>query len=132
MADVRHVTCAKATDVTSAKASNATAAQATDVTSTKTTHVTAAKAAAHVASATTTMSSASAATAATGLCIRNKQATGQHRTCQNHHHSSSHNILLWDRRTSRHRALSDAGMPEEGNHQRRDGLEMGMLTRRPY
>jgi hypothetical protein len=129
VADVRHVTCAKATDVTSAKTSNATAAQTTDVTSTKTTHVTAAKAAAHVASATTTMSSASAAT---GLCIRNKQATGQHRTCQNHHHSSSHNILLWDRRTSRHRALSDAGMPEEGNHQRRDGLEMGMLTRRPY
>jgi hypothetical protein len=50
--------------------------------------------AAHVATAT----SVSAATATAGLCISGKKAAGKHCTCQNHHHSSSHGILLWNGR----------------------------------
>jgi hypothetical protein len=90
---MRHRTCAKATDATSAKTSNATAA--THVTSAKATHVTAAKAAPHVASAKPTTVSSAAATTAAGLCTRCKKAAGKHRACQNHHHSSSHDILHW-------------------------------------
>jgi hypothetical protein len=61
------------------------------VASVKTTDVAAAKAAAHVTSATTV----SSATAAAGLGISGKKAAGKHCTCQNHHHSSSHDILLF-------------------------------------
>jgi hypothetical protein len=81
-------------------------AHATHVISAKAVHVTAAKAAAHVASAksTTVASAATAATAATaGLCTRGKKAAGKHRACQNHHHSSSHDILHWDGRAFRRR-----------------------------
>jgi hypothetical protein len=113
VAGMRHVTSAKATDVTTAKTSNASTAKAADVGPTKTadatateaTHMASAKAAAHMASATTTVSSATAAAA--GLCPRGKQAARKHRTCQNHHHSTSHDILHWDGRTFRHRALSE-------------------------
>jgi hypothetical protein len=49
-----------------------------------------------VASAATTVTSA---TAATGLRARGKKAAGKHRGCQNHHHSSSHDILHWVGRT---------------------------------
>jgi hypothetical protein len=86
----RHVTAAKAADVISTKTSNATAAKAAHVTSAKTTHVAPAEAA-H----TTTMSTTTAAAAAAGLCTRGKKAAGKHRACQNHHHSSSHDILHW-------------------------------------
>ena len=99
MLHVDHVICAKATEMTSTKTFNATAAKATHVTSTKATHVGSAEAA-HVASATTTVSSA---TAAAGLCTRGNKAAGKHCACQNHHHSSSHDILHWDGRTFRHR-----------------------------
>jgi hypothetical protein len=87
-AHARHVASAKASEVSRAKASDVTAAKAARVTSTKATHVASAKAT-HVASATTTVSSAAAA----GLCIRGNKAAGKQCTCQNHHHSSSHDIL---------------------------------------
>jgi hypothetical protein len=83
MIQARHVIAAKATDVVSAKTSDATAAKAADATSTEATHVASAKAAA--------MSSTSAA--ATGLCTGGKKAAGKHSACQNHHYSSSHDIL---------------------------------------
>jgi hypothetical protein len=117
----RRVTSAKATHVTSAKATHVTSAKATHVTSAKATHVASAKAA-HVTSATTTVSSTTT-TATAGLCTSGKKAAGKHSTCQNHHHSSSHDILLWDGRTFRHRV--DAGVSEEEKCQRRDGLKMG-------
>jgi hypothetical protein len=100
VADVRKLACAKAADVISTKTSNATAAKATHVTSTEATHVASAKA----AHAPATVSSATA-----GLCTRGKKAAGKHRGCQNHHQSSSHDILHWDGRTFRHRTGSDTG-----------------------
>jgi hypothetical protein len=84
------VSSAKAADVTSAEAADVTSAEAADVTSAKATHVTPAKAA-HMASAATT--SMSATTASAGLCISGNKAAGKQRACQNHHHSSSHDIL---------------------------------------
>jgi hypothetical protein len=97
LVDMRHATCAKAVDVVSAETSDTTgAAQATHVTAANVTHtgtdVTAAKAA-HTA---TTVSSA--ATAAAGLCARGEKAAGKHCACQNHHHSSFHDILHLIRR----------------------------------
>jgi hypothetical protein len=83
----RHVTSAETADVSST--------EATHVSSTEAAHVTSAKAA-HMA-ATTAMSTASAAATA-GLRVSGKKAAGKHCTCQNHHHSSSHDILLWDGR----------------------------------
>ena len=98
VADMRHAR-AKATDMASIKTSNATAAKATHVAATEpTTHVTAAEAATHMAAAeaaaTATVSTATAAATAARLCTGSKKAAGQHRACQNHHHSSSHDILL--------------------------------------
>jgi hypothetical protein len=90
VAHARHVASAKASEVSCAKASDVTAAKAAHVTSTKATHVTSAKAT-HVASATTTTTVSSAAAA--GLCVRGNKAAGKQCTCQNHHHSSSHDIL---------------------------------------
>jgi hypothetical protein len=91
----RHMIAAKATDVISTKPSNAiaaeaadvTPAEATDVASTETAHVTSAKTT-HVAPATA-MSSTSAA----GLRACGNKAAGKNCACQNHHHSSSHDIL---------------------------------------
>ena len=105
---VAHVTSAKAAHVTSAKASHVTAAKAAHVTSAKATHVTAAKATHMAATATAThMASAATATAtataATGLGTRGNKAAGKQCTCQNHHRSSSHNILQLVGRTFRHR-----------------------------
>jgi len=82
-ADARHVTSAKTSDVTLAEAAHVASAEATDMTSAK---------AADVASATTTVPSTAAAA---GLCVSGKKAAGKHCTCQNHYHSSSHDILLW-------------------------------------
>jgi hypothetical protein len=83
---------------TSPKAPDAACAEATHVTSAEPTHVAATKAAAHVASATSTVPTAATATA--GLRARGKQAARKQRTCQNHHRSSSHDILHWDGRYS--------------------------------
>ena len=79
--------------VISAHARHVISAEAAYVTSAEASHVTSAKAAS-MASAT----SVSSASAAAGLCTRGKKAAGKHGTCQNHHHSSSHDILLWDGR----------------------------------
>jgi hypothetical protein len=85
----RHVTSAETAHATSADATDATSAEAADVASAK---------AAHMASATTTSMSSATSAATSGLCTRGKKAAGKHRACQNHHYSSSHNILLWDGR----------------------------------
>jgi hypothetical protein len=91
--DVRYATSGDAAvDVVSAETSDATDAQATHMSATNVAHtgtdVTSAKAA-HTA---TKVSSASAS-ATPGLCARGKKAAGKHCTCQNHHRSSSHDIL---------------------------------------
>ena len=106
MADMRHGTCVKAVDVSCAKPSNATAAKAADVTATKATDVASAKAthvtsakAAHVASTAhatahpAAVAATTTTTAASGLCARSKQASGQHYACQSHYHSPFHDIL---------------------------------------
>jgi hypothetical protein len=90
---VGHVIQAKATDAICTKTSHATAAKAVHVTSTEATHVASAETATTVSSATTA--------AAAGLCTRGKKAAGKHCACQNHHHSSSHDILHCDGRTFR-------------------------------
>jgi hypothetical protein len=63
------------------------------------THVASAKSATHVATATTSTSSTSS------LCTRSKKTPGKHRACQNHHHSSSHDLLHLIGRTCRHRTI---------------------------
>jgi hypothetical protein len=83
--------------VISAHARHVTPAKAAYVTSTKATHVTSAEAT-HVASTSVTSATTSVSTAAARLRISGKQTAGKHGTCQNHHHSSSHDILLWDER----------------------------------
>jgi hypothetical protein len=117
---VGHVIGAKPTDVASAKTSDVIPANSSDVTTTKTAHVASAKAAhaTHVASA--------AASAAPSLCTRGNKAAGEQCACQNHHRSSSHNILHLDGRTFRHRALSEVGAFQQSKRQRRDGLDMGI------
>jgi hypothetical protein len=100
VADMRRGTCVKAVDVSCAKPSNAasaktadaTTSKATDVASAKATHVTSTKAA-HVASTAHPAAMAAATTAASGLCARGKQASGQHYACQSHYHSPFHDIL---------------------------------------
>src|SRR3977135_4316476 len=81
--------------VTTAHAGHATSAEAADMASAEATHVASAKAA-HMAAATSTTVSAATATATAGLCISGKKAAGKHCACQNHYHSSSHDILLWN------------------------------------
>jgi hypothetical protein len=132
MSSVAKVTSAHACHATSAETSDATSAEATHVTSAEAAHVASAKAAAHMAAATATSVSSASATATAGLCISSKKAAGKHCACQNHHHSSSHDILLWDGREFRDRSLSDAGVSQEGKRQRRDGPKMGMLACRLY
>jgi hypothetical protein len=103
------VTSAETSDATSAEPAHVTAAEATHVASAEATHVASAKAAhmasakaAHMAAATSTTTTVSAATATAtataGLCISGKKAAGKHCACQNHYHSSSHDILLWNGR----------------------------------
>jgi hypothetical protein len=70
---VRHETCA--TRDACAKNANVTTAKAT--------HVASAEAAAHMAAAAATTS---------GLCTRYKKAPGKHSACQQHYHSSCHDI----------------------------------------
>jgi len=79
------VTSAPACDMASAETSHV----ASHVTSAEAAQV--ASAAAHVAAASAAV--ASAATATAGLRAGGKKAAGKHCTCQDHHHSSSHDIL---------------------------------------
>jgi hypothetical protein len=82
-----HVISAKATDVIATKAPHVTAVEAADVTSAKTTTNMAAAKASHA----TTMSAATTAAARLRSC--GNKAAGKYSACQNHHHSSSHDIL---------------------------------------
>jgi hypothetical protein len=119
--------------VISAKASHVASSEAAHVaTATEAAHVATAAKAAHVASAATTVSSAAAA----GLRPSGKKAAGKHRACQNHHHSSFHDILLFDKRNFRHRALSDAAVYEQANANvamdRRWGCMFFVSTKFPF
>jgi hypothetical protein len=111
----RHVIAAKPADVISTETANATTIKAAHVTSAEAAHV-ASTEAAHVTSteAATTVSSA-AATATAGLCTRGKKAAGKHCACQNHHHSSSHDILHLKWAGFPPQVQSDVGV----SHQRR-------------
>jgi hypothetical protein len=91
------VTSAETADATSAETTDAASAETADVTSAVATHMASTKAA-HMAAATTTSVSSASATATTGLRVSGKKAAGKHCACQNHHHSSSHDILRWDGR----------------------------------
>jgi hypothetical protein len=122
------VTSAETADATSAKATDAASAETADVTSAEATHMASAKAAHMASTAATSMATAAAAAATAGLRVSGKKAAGKHCTCQNHHHSSSHDILLlgWA-------GLSATGSRQtlacaKGKRQRRDGLEVGMLV----
>jgi hypothetical protein len=141
VAHVGHVIGAKATDVASAKTSDVIPANSSDMIAAKSTHVTTAKSShvataksAHVAAttATTATTAATTAAAAAGLCTRGNKAAGKQCARQNHHCSSSHNILHLDGRTFRRGALSDVGVSQQSKRQRRDGLEMGMAILRLY
>jgi hypothetical protein len=114
---VVHVIAAKATHVVSAPTSDVVAAKSTDMTSTKAAHVASTKAA-HVA-----------ASASAGLCTRGNKAAGKQHTCQNHHRSSSHNILQLVGRTFRHRPCLTLARFSKVKCQRRDALEMVMAIR---
>jgi hypothetical protein len=90
------VTSAETADATSAKATDAASAETADVASAEATHMASTKAAHMASTAATSMATAAAATA--GLRVSGKKAAGKHCACQNHHHSSSHDILRWDGR----------------------------------
>jgi hypothetical protein len=96
------VIVADASDAIAAKAAHVTAAEAAHMAATKAAHVASAKSATHVTSTSTTSSSATAS-----LCTGGKKAPGKQRGCQNHHRSSSHDILHLVGRTCRHRPFSD-------------------------
>jgi hypothetical protein len=125
--DVRYAASGDAAvDVVSAETSDATDAQATHMTAANVTHtgtdVTSAKAA-HTA---TKVSSASA-TAAPGLCARGKKAAGKHCACQNHHRSSSHDILHLIGRIVPSQDLVRHWRVQLSGCQRRDAMEMRTL-----
>jgi hypothetical protein len=89
--EARHMIAAEATDMISTKPSDATAAKAAYVAAAEATDMATTEAAAHVASAKA--ATAVSSTAAAGLRVRGNKAAGKHRARQNHHHSSSHDIL---------------------------------------
>jgi hypothetical protein len=116
----RHMIAAEATDVIATKPSDATAtkaayvapAEATDMASTETAHVTSTEAAAHVASAKAATAVSSTAAAA-GLRVRGNKAAGKHCARQNHHHSSSHDILHLGWADLPPQSRSDVGVPPQ-------------------
>jgi hypothetical protein len=87
----RHMATAKSADVATAKSADVGSAHAAHVATAEA----ASTKAAHMASAATAAVSTTtaAATATARFCARSKKAPGKHRACQNHHHSSSHDIL---------------------------------------
>jgi hypothetical protein len=121
---IAKVTSAHARDVASAEAAHVTCGE---VAAAESTHVASAEAA-HMASAAhvaATTSVSAAATAAAGLCISGQKAAGKRCACQNHQHSSSHDILLWNGRDFPPQGLVRRWPSEETERQRRDGLKMG-------
>jgi hypothetical protein len=125
--NIGHATRAKATDVIFAKTPDVIAAKAGRATPTETAHLTSTQAT-DVTSAeathTATMPSTPSATAAC-LCTRGKKAAGKHCACQNHHYSSSHDILHL-RWADVLPGWSDIGASQRGKRQRRDEAEMGL------
>jgi hypothetical protein len=123
--DVRHGPGANAAEMLSAETSDASNAQVAQVTSVKAAH-----AGTHVSSAKAAKATAVSSTTATapGLRARCKKAACKHRTCQNYHRSSSHNIspLGWTDCSAtgfvRHRRV------QQGGRQRRDTMEMRTLS----
>jgi hypothetical protein len=107
-----NVISTKTSNAIAAKAAHVAPAEATDMASTETAHMTSAEAAARVASAEAATAVSSTSAAAAGLCVRGDKAAGKHCACQNHHHSSSHDILHLGR-TCRHRVRSDVGAPPQ-------------------
>src|ERR1700733_340634 len=83
LVDVRHATCAF----------DVVCAQTTHVTSANVSHMASCKATYTAAKVTSAKAVHTEATAALGLCAGGKKAAGKHCACQNHHHSSSHDIL---------------------------------------
>jgi hypothetical protein len=100
-ADTADVSAAEATDVSAADTADVSTTEATDVSTTEATHVSATEAADVASTEATYVASAATmatATAAAAACLRarGQKAAGKHCTCQNHHHSLFHRILLWE------------------------------------
>jgi hypothetical protein len=109
-----------------------TAAKTFHATTAKTTHVGSAKAA-HVAAAESTAAESatavsSTATATAGLRTRGNKAAGKQGARQNHHHSSSHDILHWDRADCSATGLVRRQCVSADKRRCRDGLEIGKLA----
>jgi hypothetical protein len=123
VADMRNAAGADATDVARTQTANASPAKAADVASAKAAHMAAsakaahmaaaAKTAAHVAAAATAM--AATAAAATRLGTSSHQAAGEHCARQDHHRSSSHDILLCKWADYPPQVFADAGHVASGN-----------------
>jgi hypothetical protein len=126
LVDMRHATRVKTVDVISAETSDATDAQATHVTAADVTHTGTDVTSAKAANAATTVSSAT--TAAPGLCARGKKAAGKHCACQNHHHSSFHDILHLVGRIAPPQDLVRYWRVQQSGRQRRDTMEMRTLS----
>jgi hypothetical protein len=84
---------AKSTDVATAKSADVGSANAAHVATAEAASAKAAHMASAATAAVSTTTTAAAATATARFCARSKKAAGKHRACQNHHHSSSHDIL---------------------------------------
>jgi transcription elongation factor len=96
-------------------------------TSAETSHATVAKAA-HVAAAESATAVSTAAAATAGLRTGGDKAAGKQGARQNHHHSSSHDILHWMGGLFRHRTGQTLACVSAGKRRHRDGLEIGMLA----
>jgi hypothetical protein len=110
LVDMRHATGAKAIDVVSAEASDATNAQTTHVTSAKAAHT------------------ATKVSAALGLGTRGKQTAGKRCACQNHHHSSSHDMFHLNGRIVPPQDIVRRWRVQHSGRRRRDTMEMRTLS----
>jgi hypothetical protein len=126
--DVRHATSGDtAVDVVSAETSDSTDAQATHMTAANVAHTGTDVTSAKAPHAATKVSSASAS-AAPGLCARGKKAAGKHCACQNHHRSSSHDILHLIGRIVPSQDLVRHWHAQLSERQRCDTMEMRTLS----
>jgi hypothetical protein len=127
---VRHAIAAEACDVIATEPANATAAEATDVSSAKAADV-ATTEAAHVPTAKAAAATMPAAAPAARLRTGGDKAAGKYGARQNHHHSSSHDILHFSWTGIPPQVQSDFGALL-WERQRRDRLEMAMPVCRPH
>ncbi|WP_162240858.1 hypothetical protein [Bradyrhizobium tropiciagri] len=120
----------KARDVISANVSDMGATKTPGMSFAKTAHVASAEAA-HMTSAASAKAAASvsaaAATSTPRLCRSSNKAAGKQRGRQNHHHSSSHEILLRDGRNFPPQAFVRRWWPRKAERHRPDGLKMGCI-----